>query len=140
MKIARTISSNFQWKGNFTEYWVTYRLVGRDGEAGSSLSFPETTIAQVTLYYQMDAQCPMHTEGKQHQNIWVWNREMFIARLRKEKGGLCQKKKKKPWTPLWVSAKHFYRQSEGGARLVVENFFLLDSVVLAAVYIVMRFL
>lgn len=47
----------------------------------------------------------------------------------------------KPWTPQRVSGKHFERQGEEGAWLVVENF-LLASFVLAAAHVgqVMMFL
>ena len=75
---------------------------------------------------------PMHSEAKQYQNVRVWSGERFIAGLCKETGGSCPLKSR---TPQRLSAKHFKRQGEGGMWLVVANFLVLESFVLAVVHI-----
>ena len=55
--------------------------------------------------------CWTLNEAKQYQNITVWSREGFIAGPCKEMGGLCLKN---PKLPQKLSAKPFYRKSEGG--------------------------
>ena len=64
--------------------------------------------------------------------LWFGGQRKVYCRTVQKMGGLCPLKSQ---TPQRVSAKHFQRQGEERTWLVVADFLVLESFVLAAVHI-----